>query len=496
MNPSPQQQAILEAIRTGDSNLLIQACAGAGKTTTLRMIAETISLYNPGLSIGVFAFNKDIADDFKTKFPASVDCRTLHSHGMKAIRFSQKSVKVEKDKSRNIIKFILQCNGIKVEEIGERTSEVDKLVGIVFNSNLDPTNVDAIQAAADLCGYIIKEQDNLRFVAPAVAAMDADVNTINFDEMISRPVRMNMSVYQYDVVLLDESQDLNPTQMLLVEKSVRHGGRIVAVGDRWQSIYGFRGADPDSMDKIKAYFNMAEKPLSVTYRCPNKVVTEAQKIVGEGIIEAKEDAADGEVVWREEKEFHDLPHVLESGDMVLCRVCAPLMPQALRCLRLRKKAVVAGRDIGTGLAALIKSFKVTTIDQLMKKLDKWLEKETNKALKRNNQSALIVINDKHDMIAELASECLNVKEVVDLIYTLFTDKTEQGIVFSTIHKAKGLEAETVYILAPELMPHPLSFKAPNQQVAVQQEKNMQYVAVTRALHKLVYQPMPDERDRD
>lgn len=494
MNPSAQQEAIITAIQAGNDNLLVQACAGAGKTTTLRMIAETIQLYAPGLQIGVFAFNKDIAEEFKKKFPAGVDCRTLHSHGMKAICFAQRGVKVMKDKSFNIIKFQLQCANIPVDRMNERANEIDKLVSIVMNSNLDANCIQAIQAAADLCGYIIKEPDNLRFVAPAVCAMEADTKTINFDEMIARPVRKNLSVYQYDVVLLDESQDLNPTQMVLVEKSVKPGGRIVAVGDRWQAIYGFRGADPESMDKLKAFFHMIERPLSVTYRCPKAVVKEAQKIVGEGIIEAKGDADEGEVICRSEKQLQDLPHDLQSGDIVLCRVCAPLMPQALRCLRLHKPAVVAGRDIGKGLTTLIKSFKVKTIDKLMEKLDKWQKRETNKALKRNNQSALIVINDKYDMIAELASECVAVKDVLDLIFKLFTDKVDQAIVFSTIHKAKGLEAPTVYILAPELMPHPLSFKAPNQQVAVQQEKNMHYVAVTRALQKLVYQPLPDERD--
>lgn len=61
----------------------------------------------------------------------------------------------------------------------------------------------------------------------------------------------------------------------------------------------------------------------------------------------------------------------------------------------------------------------------------------------------------------------------------------KGVTLSTIHKAKGLEAEKVYILALDLMPHPIALKSGKDWV-LEQEKNMKYVAITRSKFELVY----------
>jgi len=68
-----EQRAAVEAFTRGD-HLVIQAGAGTGKTTTLRMLAEATS--ERGLYI---AFNRAIADEAKRKFPRNIECRTAHS---------------------------------------------------------------------------------------------------------------------------------------------------------------------------------------------------------------------------------------------------------------------------------------------------------------------------------------------------------------------------------------------------------------------------------
>ena len=56
------------------------------------------------------------------------------------------------------------------------------------------------------------------------------------------------------------------------------------------------------------------------------------------------------------------------------------------------------------------------------------------------------------------------------------------MITSTIHKAKGLEKDNIWILRPELMPHPMAKSAADKQ----QEINLCYVAITRAKKTLNY----------
>ncbi|KKK54829.1 hypothetical protein LCGC14_3080770, partial [marine sediment metagenome] len=84
-------------------------------------------------------------------------------------------------------------------------------------------------------------------------------------------------------------------------------------------------------------------------------------------------------------------------------------------------------------------------------------------------------------VIALADGCDEVHEIEIRIKTIFSDHSE-GVVFSSIHKAKGLEAKRVYILEPGLMPHPMAKKS----WEMTQEINIKYVAYTRSLDTLVF----------
>jgi superfamily I DNA/RNA helicase len=78
-----------------------------------------------------------------------------------------------------------------------------------------------------------------------------------------------------------------------------------------------------------------------------------------------------------------------------------------------------------------------------------------------------------------------VDEVIQKIESIFTDdKTTPGIMLSSVHKSKGLEARRVFILLPEEapMPHPMSKTSWGRE----QEMNLKYVAITRAIEELVW----------
>ena len=87
------------------------------------------------------------------------------------------------------------------------------------------------------------------------------------------------------------------------------------------------------------------------------------------------------------------------------------------------------------------------------------------------------MTDQIDTILAIAEEASDIPGLVGQIERLFSDEAkEQAVQFSTVHRAKGLEADTVFILRPDLMP---SKKATSDE-DVQQEQNIMFVAYTRA----------------
>ena len=116
------------------------------------------------------------------------------------------------------------------------------------------------------------------------------------------------------------------------------------------------------------------------------------------------------------------------------------------------------------------------------KLPKWQDRQIEKA--DRNEAKIAAIQDKVDCIMILAGGLDTVSELIAAIERIFSDDT-RGTVLATVHKAKGLEAPRVFILEPSLMPSRWA-RQPWQQ---EQERNLQYVAVTRALETLVYLPL-------
>src|ERR1017187_4543484 len=76
-SPTPEQLAIISAATTTSDNLLIDALAGAAKTSTLVMIAEAL----PDIEILCLAFNKKIAVEMQERLPKNCKAMTLNSLG-------------------------------------------------------------------------------------------------------------------------------------------------------------------------------------------------------------------------------------------------------------------------------------------------------------------------------------------------------------------------------------------------------------------------------
>lgn len=485
-NPSPRQTAIASEL-FGPRNILVQACAGSGKTTTMVWLAHQVPA---SVRVLALSFNKSIADELGRRMPAHVRSATAHSVGFGMIRKTLGSrVRLDDKKLRNLIDNhpgIVCQQGAAREAI---TADLLAVVPLVQDTMVDACNISILSAVAEVAGRNLDcPALSLPLVDSIISASDKMRNYITFGEMIRHPVIHDYAPDFHDIVMLDEAQDLNSAQHALLRKLVRPGGKIIAVGDRFQSIYGFRGADPRSMDRLAADWNMVELPLDVSYRCGTAIIDAAQKIVGVDTIKAREGAEAGEITTAK---LEDLPDMAQEGDMILCRMNAPLVPVALKILKAGKKAQIRGRDIGAQLASLVRRARASDVRELLTYIADWKADRVGKLVAaKKSETAIQAVEDQAETLAAIAEECTTVADVLGRLSALFDDERE-GVCLSTVHKAKGLESDTVFILGPELLPAPWA-KSPSE---MEQERNIHYVATTRAMRRLINVPLPDRRHR-
>jgi superfamily I DNA/RNA helicase len=260
---------------------------------------------------------------------------------------------------------------------------------------------------------------------------------------------------------------------------LKKGGRLVAVGDPNQAIYGFSGADNDSLEQIKRDFDAETLPLSVTYRCPKEVVRLAQQYVAG--IEAHDTNAEGEVL---PLKYDDLVKTVKVGDAVLCRYNKYLVNLAFRLIRNGVPARIEGRAIGAGLVALASKWKVKDLDSLRGRVEGWMSRETKKALAKGNDSKAMQIEDRGETLLVLIDRAEEqqfhtVVELRRMIEGIFDDRVVHArdmVTLCSVHRSKGMEWKRVFLLGRE----ELMGRECRQYWQTQQEINLIYVAVTRA----------------
>lgn len=466
---SAAQLAVFAAVESdAHRHLVIEALAGSGKTTT---IVEALTHTREADSCLFVAFNKSIATELATRVPEGVEVSTLHSFGLKCITraFGRRNID-----DRHVAAQLKDL--IPQQRYGDGSYEarkaVAKLVSIAKGCLLTfPSELDA---AADAYGIDFPrgwDRDRLVRVAHAVLQAEQvdDTGPIDFDDMIWLPVVRNLPIRTFDWVFVDETQDLNPAQLEIVKRAAGDEGRIVAVGDRRQAIYGFRGADRNAIPRMISELSAHVLPLNVTYRCPLAVVAEACELVPQ--LEAAPGAASGVVRDASETE---LLRDAQPGDFVISRTNAPLIALCYRWLSSQRKACIKGRDVGQGLEAFIKSTNATTVVELQACVDSWHAAEVRRLTAQDRSTD--AVDDKRACVMALSEGCRSVDEVVGRISRLFGDGNEAGaILLTSTHKAKGLEADRVWLLRETYCKWP-----------GQEEDNLLYVAQTRSKHELIY----------
>jgi DNA helicase-2/ATP-dependent DNA helicase PcrA len=511
--PTPEQDAFRLAVldKTSTSSIILEAVAGSGKTTSI--VSPLHELYKTTKKkFALIAFNRSIANELAarlTDLEIPQDrglAGTCHSFGLAAYKkLDIKWVKVDGKKMVNLtdqyfneqFRLPAEMNGMcrklvslakqagaGIDELGFSIDNDEKWMELVYQHDVVQTEgIDPFEVVKHARTLLLRSIRQL--------------NIIDFDDMIYMPLLKNVTFDQYDFVMLDEAQDTNPVRRLMAMRMLRtvdgslNGkviGRLCAVGDRRQAIYGFTGADADSLDRIREATNAVEMPLTVCFRCDRKIVEFAQQ--WNPVIRPFSGAKDGEVSSMTAAEFIEKNGVTNK-DVMLCRNTKPLIEMAFALIRKGTAVYVEGRDIGEGLKALAGRWKVKNLEVLVDRLNAWKERELTKAEEKKNDGRKQYIEDQYDTLMVFVNICRSknlttVNDVMNEINYIFRD-TKEGerpdcFTLSTIHKSKGREWETVYWLDRV---GTLPSKYAKQAWQIGQENNLCYVAATRAKHRLV-----------
>ena len=461
---SQYQCAIFDDIANGTGNTQVDSYAGTGKTST---IVEGFYHIPPNCTTLMCAFAKDIKKELERRTPEGIKVSTLHSLGYQACAKVFGRVKID-DKNEKLFGFVRAERGDEPETLEVR-DQLAKAVALSKGYLAD--SYDHIDEVMDRHDIDTCNDSREAFITTVIKVLDGckkDTYRMDFDDMIWFPNVHNVKLETYDMVFIDEAQDLNVAQINLALNSAGPKGRIISVGDERQAIFGFRGADSNAIQNIVTRLNSKRLTLSVTYRCAKSIVALAQQFVPG--LEAAPSAENGLVA---EIEDYQLDQMVRPGDFVLSRTNAPLIRKCLALLKADIPANIQGRDLGKNMMSLIKRSKMTSVTGFLSWLEEYENVELDRLTKLKRKTD--IFSDKLDCLRTLCEGTNGLDGVKNNINQLFYegDDRKDRVILSTTHKAKGLERDRVFMLKDTYRPG-----------TGVEEDNLTYVAFTRARKEL------------
>jgi DNA helicase-2/ATP-dependent DNA helicase PcrA len=501
--PNPFQLKVLESIAFGGGNITVDAKAGSGKTSLLKMIASLLLDMGIEPSEVIFqAFNKSIEEELNAQLPKGFTAKTSHSLGLSMCReyCAAKGIKLGRlsdKKYKDIANYIAERIHPSMEEQDKRfkaMQTVSKMVNFIMANDVDPNDIEAV---IDLAYHYALEITPAMITWMPYAIEQAIERFVKFGEMdfidmIYMPVKLKMEPkFRYYYVLVDEAQDLNSLQQEISAKLLHPEGRVIVVGDVNQSIYAFSGADSQAFYNLQKRFKTQVLALNICYRCPTSHIQVAQSLVP--AIEAAPTATEGTIEYKHLDTITSMP----LGGMVICRLNAPLVASYFEFIAQEKPAVIIGRDMSKGLIALVdkiadmEGFRYYNINHFIERYydmeEAKLEKKPNAASKLaqlSDQVACLKVCVENFDCDDL--DCFKAK--LEALFVDFKDKNldkSKVVVLCTVHRAKGLEAEHIGLIFQrnvngdfkDIMP--LRWEK-QRDWELEQEYNIYYVAVTRS----------------
>lgn len=496
LTPTREQQDIIDAAKTTEQSLLINALAGAAKTSTLVMIAQALPSSTPILSL---AFNKKIAVEMEKRLPSNVKSQTLNSlgHGIWATATGKRLV-LNTKKNFELLKAAIDDLPRNARPDRDEFSATLKAIGTAKTQGYVPEgkypHAARLISQSDFFDSLEDE------VAPGLveaclhkSIQLAYAGTIDFDDQIYMPALFGGTFPRFPLVLVDEAQDLSPLNHQMLRRLVTK--RLIAVGDPWQSIYAFRGADSAGMSTLKREFKMREMNLSISFRCPRAVVELARERAPK--MQWAPQAVMGSVVYKDQWNVQEIENVVGQPSIqsprqeidsasgaettagsiaIICRNNAPLFKLALELLKAGRGCQLVGSDLGPGLLRLLRKLgpESMAVDQVLAAITQW---ESARLSKGKSKAAT---RDRADCLRVFASFGGTLGAAIAYAEHIF--KASGPIQLLSGHKAKGLEWDTVIHLDSWRIPSPYA----ETEEEIEQEKNLSYVITTRAKKTLIF----------
>jgi len=459
MNSTPEQQPIIEY---EGNHLVVKAYAGCGKTTTLVAYANA----HPNLRILYLAYNRAIRDEGASKFPRNVECKT--SHQLAWASFGR----IYQHKLGNA--RLTDIGNL----LGSRDWSLIKDAQATLNAFLSSGSKEIGLSHALGCG-----QENMQVAGDAhidrvikaaksiwEAMIDAEDKFPCAHDAYLKLYQLSSPQLNYDVILFDEAQDSNPVTAALV---AAQSARKIFVGDKWQQIYRWRGAENALDEQIE--LGADAMFLTNSFRFGPMIAGVANAIL----------AMQGETrplvgLGPRDKVVTSLPFGT-GHHAVLCRTVAGVIMSAI-------DAVEAGQIVYWNGG--VEAYQLSDLEDLY-----YLSKDKKSQITNKRMFAPFHCYQNYVDAAE-ESEDPEMKrllriigdhpDVPKLLTVLRRNSTDdQGkadITVSTVHRAKGLEWDVV--LLEEDFPDIFDHEIVNGERLVD-ELNLFYVAATRAKKVLV-----------
>lgn len=470
MQPTEEQVRIVGAQAR---RLVVQAGAGAAKTTTLTLYAAA----RPSRRILYLAFNKSVQQEAQSRMPSNVVCRTTHSMAWKVASrmFGQDARNLVGSTYPSSLAKALGCSPLAavaaIQTVNRWCGSPDDRIDLEhLPLDLAARFADP-QAVVDLArgtwslmtskterSVLLPHDGYLKIYQLQKPSLEW------FDEGVRR-------YRQFDDVLVDESQDLNPSTFDIVR---RQRSALVLVGDEAQAIYSFRG----SMNALAELDADARLTLTRSFRFGEGVAALANALLGH--------FKEGDrplLVGAGEPRRTRLSVDMAKPFAVIARTNAVIFEEAVTFLESGRRYHFVGGPEGYRLEKILDAYYLSVGDAGLVR-DPYL-----RSFESFDALALLAEETEDPELLHLVRVIVEyghrVPGLVDEIQARHQPLEKAawssfpGIFFSTAHKAKGLEFEQVW-LANDFMKFFDDGRELEPDEVDQAEVNLLYVAATRA----------------
>ena len=358
---SEEQKSVIESVVNGKKRVVVEAFAGSGKTQTLTGIY--FSLINKMKlqpeRISLIAFTKSAAKTAKKRFSKIIPdaskskIKTMHSLGLELLKdfpeYKGKKIRVLKDKELIKAAGLDAYNGLSgkdllksIQEARERGLDVTNIKEVKdFCALHDKTTNRVGQFLDGFAKYqkLLNQMHSGNFGDPNVRYFDIpDLILVPVEKMENDIGQRNRVRKMLDAVLVDEFQDMNKAQLQFYRLILDDNAIGVVVGDSFQSIYQWRGAQGDSLDQMSREWEVEKMRLTTNYRSTPEILAAANAVVFPGgkcldmkavpgkkgpipeLIVTKDEKGEGDFIYTEIKRLIEEEEVKPSEIMVIGRV--------------------------------------------------------------------------------------------------------------------------------------------------------------------------------